>query len=108
MIRRPPRSTRVRSSAASDVYKRQPLMALDQARVDRLQPGVEVAGLGIGVCPGILGHRSVSEKLTLTLRRRPACDHQPCARLDRALDHQGEYPTAVRAADQQSPLHLAA
>src|SRR5665811_1295912 len=25
MIRRPPRSTRVRSSAASDVYKRQPL-----------------------------------------------------------------------------------
>ncbi|WP_460379537.1 hypothetical protein, partial [Staphylococcus aureus] len=24
MIRRPPRSTRVRSSAASDVYKRQP------------------------------------------------------------------------------------
>src|SRR5665811_1882489 len=26
MIRRPPRSTRVRSSAASDVYKRQPQM----------------------------------------------------------------------------------
>ena len=29
MIRRPPRSTRVRSSAASDVYKRQPLLILD-------------------------------------------------------------------------------
>src|SRR5665811_2631940 len=27
MIRRPPRSTRVRSSAASDVYKRQPIGA---------------------------------------------------------------------------------
>src|SRR5665811_2141159 len=26
MIRRPPRSTRVRSSAASDVYKRQPVL----------------------------------------------------------------------------------
>src|SRR5665811_2432666 len=29
MIRRPPRSTRVRSSAASDVYKRQVLKGLD-------------------------------------------------------------------------------
>src|SRR5665811_2592819 len=34
MIRRPPRSTRVRSSAASDVYKRQEL--------DRWAPGAEV------------------------------------------------------------------
>src|SRR5665811_239838 len=31
MIRRPPRSTRVRSSAASDVYKRQVLNLLDTA-----------------------------------------------------------------------------
>src|SRR5665811_2640348 len=40
MIRRPPRSTRVRSSAASDVYKRQ----------DREEP----AGL-FGTGPGVLG-----------------------------------------------------
>src|SRR5665811_2635920 len=32
MIRRPPRSTRVRSSAASDVYKRQDQMRLDLER----------------------------------------------------------------------------
>src|SRR5450756_2978646 len=31
MIRRPPRSTQSRSSAASDVYKRQPLLAVDEA-----------------------------------------------------------------------------
>src|SRR5665811_87527 len=31
MIRRPPRSTRVRSSAASDVYKRQMLYCLDMS-----------------------------------------------------------------------------
>src|SRR5665811_834394 len=31
MIRRPPRSTRVRSSAASDVYKRQEVDAVDLA-----------------------------------------------------------------------------
>ena len=30
MIRRPPRSTRVRSSAASDVYKRQKIFILDE------------------------------------------------------------------------------
>src|SRR5665254_4302 len=33
MIRRPPRSTRVRSSAASDVYKRQPLTTLRVAEL---------------------------------------------------------------------------
>src|SRR5665811_2480515 len=34
MIRRPPRSTRVRSSAASDVYKRQ-LACLDQSYISQ-------------------------------------------------------------------------
>ncbi|WP_460379571.1 hypothetical protein, partial [Staphylococcus aureus] len=34
MIRRPPRSTRVRSSAASDVYKRQSRKERDFARWD--------------------------------------------------------------------------
>ena len=36
MIRRPPRSTRVRSSAASDVYKRQPQLYSDEILNARL------------------------------------------------------------------------
>src|SRR5450756_1996655 len=36
MIRRPPRSTQSRSSAASDVYKRQ----LHTGSVDRISPGI--------------------------------------------------------------------
>src|SRR5665811_2620256 len=40
MIRRPPRSTRVRSSAASDVYKRQP------RRADLVLASVELADRG--------------------------------------------------------------
>src|SRR5665811_1419546 len=39
MIRRPPRSTRVRSSAASDVYKRQGYEADRGAASYRLRPG---------------------------------------------------------------------
>ena len=39
MIRRPPRSTLDRSSAASDVYKRQG--AIDRTRLDRLGNGVQ-------------------------------------------------------------------
>ena len=43
MIRRPPRSTRVRSSAASDVYKRQTVKMLVPSRgLTRLSPIVEV------------------------------------------------------------------
>src|SRR5665811_1124282 len=39
MIRRPPRSTRVRSSAASDVYKRQiDASASQQQTFDQMQP----------------------------------------------------------------------
>src|SRR5665811_514822 len=43
MIRRPPRSTRVRSSAASDVYKRQVMI---QCHKKIIAPGME--GLHIG------------------------------------------------------------
>src|SRR5665811_442887 len=39
MIRRPPRSTRVRSSAASDVYKRQ-LIDSDVIELDDLPPAI--------------------------------------------------------------------
>ena len=38
MIRRPPRSTLDRSSAASDVYKRQELIAMYLEQVDWLDP----------------------------------------------------------------------
>src|SRR5665811_2600569 len=47
MIRRPPRSTRVRSSAASDVYKRQPVgsqvrpATYDEFVVPACQPSLE-------------------------------------------------------------------
>ena len=45
MIRRPPRSTQSRSSAASDVYKRQLLVDAGQAADDLV---VVAAGLEIG------------------------------------------------------------
>src|SRR5450756_3232161 len=45
MIRRPPRSTQSRSSAASDVYKRQVLKAFQEG-ID----GVLIAGCHIGDC----------------------------------------------------------
>src|SRR5450756_2834784 len=51
MIRRPPRSTQSRSSAASDVYKRQAGMDRLAARDDRGRDdrrGREVAPLGVG------------------------------------------------------------
>src|SRR5665811_1326703 len=52
MIRRPPRSTRVRSSAASDVYKRQPVAVLDPGRADRLglPPGGTQTAAGTADC----------------------------------------------------------
>ena len=48
MIRRPPRSTRVRSSAASDVYKRQPRgFALVRRAQDFRQEGSECVSVGV-------------------------------------------------------------
>src|SRR5665811_103541 len=38
MIRRPPRSTRVRSSAASDVYKRQSRLFVNAGKADGMTP----------------------------------------------------------------------
>src|SRR5665811_344604 len=45
MIRRPPRSTRVRSSAASDVYKRQPPQQVRVDRVVRMRLGEPALGI---------------------------------------------------------------
>src|SRR5665811_2537773 len=48
MLRRPPRSTRVRSSAASDVYKRQVLESTDLGIIHYVRQG-EPLGLGHAV-----------------------------------------------------------
>ena len=47
MIRRPPRSTRVRSSAASDVYKRQLLLYSREAARDQLAAYGDVYAHGV-------------------------------------------------------------
>jgi len=76
------------------------------ARIDRLQEVIEVAGLGIGVCPGILSHNSASKQFTLVNRGRPTGDDHPARRLHGFLDDQGEDPTAVGATDQKPPLRV--
>src|SRR5450756_3115176 len=48
MIRRPPRSTQSRSSAASDVYKRQLVGPVDQARVDGRSRSADLATEQVG------------------------------------------------------------
>src|SRR5665213_2655494 len=56
MIRRPPRATQSRSSAASDVYKRQHPQPLDHLDLPRLGPGA-AAELLAGGDGNVLGHR---------------------------------------------------
>eukprot|EP00657_Telonema_sp_P-1_P006757 TRINITY_DN26173_c0_g1_i1.p1 TRINITY_DN26173_c0_g1~~TRINITY_DN26173_c0_g1_i1.p1 ORF type:complete len:124 (-),score=61.25 TRINITY_DN26173_c0_g1_i1:25-396(-) len=54
MIRRPPRSTQSRSSAASDVYKRQAVRCVE--RLDCLAMEL-LAALGLALCSPQLAHR---------------------------------------------------
>src|SRR5665811_1662881 len=67
MIRRPPRSTRVRSSAASDVYKRQAQHRLRGETDDagRALAGGPAAGrprpAGVDFVPGVAGGRRAVE-----------------------------------------------
>ena len=49
MVRRPPRSTLERSSAASDVYKRQPYDLLEDARFRRDAEAIFSQGRGGGL-----------------------------------------------------------
>src|SRR5665811_2436890 len=55
MIRRPPRSTRVRSSAASDVYKRQTQALEQRDAVGFAHEGVPVAG----TLPGLFEQQEI-------------------------------------------------
>ena len=62
MIRRPPRSTRVRSSAASDVYKRQTGAiligtVLDELERRDLKRGLVTMCAGGGMAPAIIIER---------------------------------------------------
>src|SRR5665811_2100473 len=87
MIRRPPRSTRVRSSAASDVYKRQLVehRALEAANMLDRQPGL----VGKGLCcrsgpdPGLhLAWRQGAGLLDAELLQlRPVATHGSAERL---------------------------
>src|SRR5450756_3257208 len=52
MIRRPPRSTQSRSSAASDVYKRQVLKHLDMFLVSDAFGDIHLDGRGMGLYDG--------------------------------------------------------
>src|SRR5665811_2420201 len=87
MIRRPPRSTRVRSSAASDVYKRQlphPVASQRGVRADRhtltqLELGDGLASLGhdrlLAGDRGQVAHSAVDE---LRVTRSLADTHVDC------------------------------
>src|SRR5665811_1205020 len=57
MIRRPPRSTRVRSSAASDVYKRQ--IQVNARGLERLKEGGQLAWVAPEMTYDILGEEVV-------------------------------------------------
>src|SRR5450756_2709873 len=81
MIRRPPRSTQSRSSAASDVYKRQ-----SQYRAYlKLRPDAVDARSNLGVALASTGHyREAIAEYREALKRRPQDSH---IRLNVALAH---------------------
>ena len=92
MIRRPPRSTLDRSSAASDVYKRQGRHGGGRLRaVDFAQPGTElVAGIelaqGIGVASvsytHLRAHETVLDLVCRLLLEKKQSDAEHLARTD--------------------------
>jgi hypothetical protein len=59
---------------------------VDKARVDSFEIGIEVAGLGLQVCPARFASRLAIEKLTLGIGGGPAGDDQPGRRVDGLLD----------------------
>ena len=75
MIRRPPRSTRVRSSAASDVYKRQDLLAANASamRLDPVKsvgvliPGASVEATVPGTRSAMVHHPRVADSIVAAI-----------------------------------------
>src|SRR5665811_2633571 len=91
MIRRPPRSTRVRSSAASDVYKRQG-GPLPGARVPWRQSAIR--GSGAGRLDLVTGRDRLCRRGVRTRRRHE--DRLPVvAKLGDALANVGQGPVAA-------------
>src|SRR5665811_1740826 len=67
MIRRPPRSTRVRSSAASDVYKRQVYMGTEDVERQKLNV-FRMELLNATVHPVELGSKTLKDAINEALR----------------------------------------
>eukprot|EP00831_Metopus_contortus_P025069 TRINITY_DN21708_c0_g1_i2.p1 TRINITY_DN21708_c0_g1~~TRINITY_DN21708_c0_g1_i2.p1 ORF type:complete len:110 (-),score=22.73 TRINITY_DN21708_c0_g1_i2:140-469(-) len=65
MIRRPPRSTQGVSSAASDVYKRQP-----DIRLIKLDPSIDFLVLGSDGLFEAMHSREIVEEITLQLKKQ--------------------------------------
>src|SRR5665811_2555477 len=100
MIRRPPRSTRVRSSAASDVYKRQVYDSDGNPVMDGPDPlriGLGTLGDGHGLAvsgfAGTLGYVYVPDAADNTVKvYDPATDTaNPLAEIDGAATSAGEF-----------------
>src|SRR5680860_922436 len=70
MIRRPPRSTQSRSSAASDVYKRQ---ALSLARApSEMLSATQIGITAVGVVAGVFGGKTIAYRLEGVLQNYPS------------------------------------
>src|SRR5450756_1478807 len=104
MIRRPPRSTQSRSSAASDVYKRQHRGAAGHRRPSRRHP--RLARLPCRLLRAVVGRppgRSAARRDAL---RGAARRHRPSA--SRHFLRRGVVAARVPRRDQLRPLHHAA
>src|SRR5450756_2333976 len=90
MIRRPPRSTQSRSSAASDVYKRQVLATDEHGRITFLNPVAEALTGWSGL---EVRKKAVADVLRLIdVRTRQAVDNPLMRALrERAMVTAGEY-----------------
>ncbi len=103
------RSTRLRPTKTPDTDQDHQfglgvdIVELDVARVQRGEIVVEVASLGVRVCPRIRAHLAV-QHLTLGLGRAPAGHDQPARGVHGPLDPQCQDASTVRAADQQGTL----
>src|SRR5450756_1412115 len=88
MIRRPPRSTQSRSSAASDVYKRQVVVNRVRASASGPRPA-EAVRAALRRYAGVADARIIGEDQTAcdgaTLRARTLAEHAPTSPVRREL-----------------------